>query len=496
VLVLGGGLAGIAAALDCAAAGQRVTLVEVRPRLGGAAYSFERAGLEMDNGQHVFLRSSVAYRALLERLGSGSRVAIQSRLRIPVLRPGSEPVVLRRSALPAPLHLAGAIARYRPLSPPQRLRAARAALALARLDAGDSGTLPEPTLGDWLARHGQGPEAVASLWDLIALPALNLPAARASLALGAFVFRTGLLSARDSGDIGFHLGTLAQTIGEPAGRALARAGVEVRLGWRAERLLRASRGTIEVHGRGERGGRGPGERDMGGATDSRPAEPSEARPGGRELEELSADVVIVAVPHSRAAALLEQLMPELSGRLQLLGSSPIVNLHVVYDRPVCEEPFAAGIRTPVQYLFDRSAASGAPPGCQYLAVSLSAAEREMRMSVDALRERYLAALRELLPRARGAKVEHFAATREHAATFRAEPGVARLRPGPATRVPGVVLAGAWTDTGWPATLEGAVLSGHAAAATALAGLGVEPAARPGLERTAAALSAATETARA
>jgi squalene-associated FAD-dependent desaturase len=494
--VLGGGLAGIAAALDCAAAGQRVTLVEVRPRLGGAAYSFERNGLQMDNGQHVFLRCCSAYRALLERLGSGSRISIQRRLRIPVLSPGSAPVVLRRGTLPAPLHLAGAIARYGHLPLAQRLRAARAALALARLDTGDRGTQSEPTLGEWLARHGQEPNTVASLWDLIALPTLNLPAAQASLALGAFVFRTGLLSARDAGDIGFHMGTLAETIGEPAGRALAEAGVEIRLGWRAERLLRAATGGIEVHGRGERSGHGPRERHRDGSMGSASPAHSETRPGGRGLEELSADVAIVAVPHSRAAALLGQLMPGISGGLRLLGSSPIVNLHVVYDRPVCEERFAAGVRTPVQYLFDRSAASGAPPGCQYLAVSLSAAEREMRMSVDALRERYLAALRDLLPPARQAKVEHFAVTREHAATFRAAPGVTRLRPGPETPVHGVVLAGAWTDTGWPATLEGAVLSGHAAAAAALAQLGIEPVATPGPESATAAMTATPAAARA
>jgi squalene-associated FAD-dependent desaturase len=471
-----------------------VTLVEVRPRLGGAAYSFERDGLQMDNGQHVFLRCCGAYRGLLERLGSGSRVAVQRRLRIPVLRPGSEPVVLRRDSLPAPLQLAGAIARYRHLSLTQRLRAARAALALARLDAGDPGSESEPTLGEWLARHGQEPEAVGALWDLIALPTLNLPAAQASLALGAFVFRTGLLSARDAGDIGFHLGTLAETIGEPAGQALGRAGVEVRLGWRAERLLRAATG-IEVHGRGERRRRVREERDAGGARGSaRAGEPSDGGSGTPELEPLSADVAIVALPHPRAAALLQELMPELSARLQLLGSSPIVNLHVVYDRPVCEERFAAGVGTPVQYLFDRSAASGAPPGCQYLAVSLSAAEKEMTMSVDALRERYLAALRELLPRAREAKVEHFTVTREHAATFRAGPGVARLRPGPETPAPGVVLAGAWTDTGWPATLEGAVLSGRAAAGAALTQLGLEPAGALGPERSATATTPAAETA--
>ena len=477
VVVIGGGLAGIVAALDCAAAGARVTLVEVRPRLGGAAYSFERDGLEIDNGQHVFLRCCGAYRALLERLGSGPRVSVQRRLRIPVLSPGSETVVLRRGSLPAPLHLAGAIARYRHLSLTQRLGAARAALALARIRPGDrEQTLEEPTLGEWLARHGQGPDAVSALWDLVARPALNLPAAEASLTLGAFVFRTGLLSAADAGDIGFHVGTLSKTIGEPAERALSRAGVEVRLGWRAERLEKTAAG-LELHGRGDRIAGGPGEEGVGqrAGREDRDEEGAEASAERQAKDGLSAEVAIVAVPHARAAALLEPLMPELSRRLILLGSSPIVNLHVVYDRPVCDEPFAAGVGTPVQYLFDRTVAAGAPPGCQYLAVSLSGAEREMRMSVDALRESYLPALRELLPRAREAKVECFLATREHAATFRGAPGVAALRPGPETSVPGLVLAGAWTDTGWPATLEGAVLSGHAAAVRGLRRLGMDPA---------------------
>ncbi len=438
VIVIGGGLAGIAAALDCADAGARVTLLEVRRRLGGAAYSFERDRLRVDNGQHVFLRCCTAYRGLLARLGSEHGVVLQERLRIPVLSPGREPVVLHRSALPAPLHLAGTLMRYRHLTLSQRLRAARAAVALGRLDPDDE-ALERQTLGEWLAEHGQGPEAVAALWDLIALPTLNLPAAQASLGLGAFVFKTGLLASASAADIGFHERPLSATIGEPAGLALARAGVQVRLGWRAQRIERSGSG-FQVRGSG----------------------------AGDVPDALDAPAVIVGVPHARAAGLLQTLAPEIAGRLSRIESSPIVNVHVVYDRPVCEHRFAAGVGTPVQYLFDRTAAGGVPPGCQYLAVSLSGAEREMRMSVDALRERYLPALSALLPRARHARVETFFLTREHAATFRAAPGVARLRPGAQTPAPGLVLAGAWTDTGWPATLEGAVLSGHAAARTALA----------------------------
>ena len=159
-----------------------------------------------------------------------------------------------------------------------------------------------------------------------------------------------------------------------------------------------------------------------------------------------------------------------SDRCRGLGSSPIVNLHVVYDRRVLEHEFAAGVGTPVQYVFDRTDSSGLERG-QYLAVSLSAADARCR------HRRRGAARRGSPPRSpsccrprASASVERFVVTREHAATFRAAPGAGRLRPAPRTGLPGLALAGAWTDTGWPATMEGAVRSGHAAARVALAAL--------------------------
>jgi hydroxysqualene dehydroxylase len=455
VLVIGGGLAGIAAALDCADAGARVTLVEVRRRLGGAAYSFERDGLSIDNGQHVFLRCCTAYRRLLRRLGSEQGVVVQERLRIPVLSPGDEPFVLRRNGLPTPLHLAGSLMRYPHLTLAGRASAARAALALGRLDPDDS-ALERQTLGQWLSAHGQDTDAVAALWDLIALPTLNLPAAQASLALGAFVFQRGLLASASAGDIGFHERPLSETIADPALRVLRSAGVNVCLGWRAESIERAKSG-FRVRGAGATDAASGSNRKRAGATNV---------PNTHDRERASS-AVIVALPHARAAGLVDALEPDIASALHRLESSPIVNVHVVYDRLVCEHRFAAGVGTPVQYLFDRSAAGGVPAGCQYLAVSLSGAEDEMRMSMDELRERYLPALSALLPRARDARVESFFATREHAATFRASPGVARLRAGARTATPGLALAGAWTDTGWPATLESAVLSGHTAARTVL-----------------------------
>ena len=440
VVVVGGGLAGIAAALELADAGAEVTLVEVRPRLGGAAYSVSREGLEMDNGQHVFLRCCTAYRGLLERLGSTQKVSVQPRLRIPVLRPGHEPYVLRRGPLPPPLHLAHALLRYPHLTLRERLATARAAVGLMRLSPQDAHALEGLTLGEWLTRHGQSPRAIASLWDLIALPALNLPAAEASLQLGAFVFQAGLLQSAAAGDIGFHEHTLADTLGRPAERVLEQAGVRVLLGWRARGLTRTASGFELLGGSGPDGEDGPGE-GLG----------------------LSAEAVLVALPHERAASLLEPILGDRTAAWRQLGSSPIVNLHLLYDRPVLYEPFVAGVGTPLQYVFDRTRAGGAPAGSQYLAVSLSGASREMGMSVDELRELYVPALRELLPETHRARLELFLVTREHAATFRGGPGSGSLRPRPGVAAPGLALAGTWTATGWPATLESAVLSGQGAA---------------------------------
>ncbi len=445
MIVLGGGLAGITAALDCASAGAQVTLIEVRPRLGGAAYSFEREGLLLDNGQHVFLRCCTAYRALLARLGSERCVMLQPRLEIPVLSPHRPEAVLRRNGLPAPLHLAGALLGYPHLTLAQRLNAARSALALGRLDLGSA----SGTLGEWLAAHGQAPASVAALWDLIALPTLNLPAAEGSLALGAFVLQTALLRHNDAGDIGFHMRPLSETLGDPAVRVLGEAGIDVRLGVRVEAVerLRVRAEAVEpLRVRAEA------------------VEPLRVRAGG---EDLQAEAVVCALPHERASALLEPLLGEEASRWSGLGASPIVNVHIVYDRRVCDLQFAAGVGTPVQYVFDRSSAAGLLEG-QYLAISLSAAAEEMELSSEQLRERYVDAMADLFPRARGAVVRSVHVSREHAATFAARPGTESLRPGPRTSVAGLVMAGAWTDTGWPATLEGAVLSGHAAAREVLA----------------------------
>ena len=223
------------------AAGARVTLVEVRPRLGGAAYSFEREGLRIDNGQHVFLRCCTRLpRAAGADSAASGGVYVQPRLEIPVLSPG-RPAALLRALGAAGAAASGGRARALPASDdsPAPARGARGAGAGAP-GPGALRALDERDLGRVAGRARPGPaRRSAALWDLIALPTLNLPAAQASLALGAFVFRKGLLERADAGDIGFHRRPLSEIVGEPAERALRAAGVEVRLGWRARAALAA-----------------------------------------------------------------------------------------------------------------------------------------------------------------------------------------------------------------------------------------------------------------
>ncbi|HEY6745208.1 MAG TPA: hydroxysqualene dehydroxylase HpnE [Mycobacteriales bacterium] len=426
--VVGGGLAGITAALDLAAAGREVTLLESRPWLGGLASSFRRGELTVDTGQHVFLRCCTAYRGFLDRLGVTGLTTLQSRLDIPVLTPGGRPSRLRRDPLPAPLHLARALLGYRPLTVAERVSAARAVRALGRVDPADPAA-DTVTFGAWLAAHGQGPRPVAALFDLIGVATLNLPAAEASLSLAAKVFRTGLLEDAAGGDLGWSRVPLGRLHSEATADALAAAGVTVRTSARMRTLERSGEEWRLV----------------------------------TDTESFPADEVVLAVPPPAAEAFLAGGGTHApAGWSERLGASPIVNVHVHYDRPVTCHAFFATVGSPVQWAFDRTEGSGAGTG-QYLAVSLSAAGRQIDERAADVQAEVLPALAALLPAARDAKVLDTWVTRERTATFRAVPGTAALRPPARTGVPGVALAGAWTATGWPATMEGAVRSGHAAA---------------------------------
>jgi squalene-associated FAD-dependent desaturase len=423
-VVCGGGLAGIAAAVEGAGLGAEVTLVERRPFLGGKAYSFTDpdTGREVDNGQHVFLGCCPAYIRLLRLLGTLRHTSLQRRLEVPVRDRAGRAGALRAGPLPAPLHLGPSFAAYPLLSAGEKAAALRALGALAAMSERARQRLDGVSFAGWLAERGQSPGAVRRFWDLIVLPTCNDRSDRVSAALAAFVYRRGFLAAREASAIGWSRVGLTRLVDPAAREFLAARGGSVLTGTAVE----------------------------------------EAGPGGVRLADgttLPTDAVILALPPQRVLAVASAAMAEDPG----LGASPIVNVHVWYDRPVMDEPFTAVVDSPVQWIFNRTAMGGGDGASHHLAISISGAREEIEVPRAELAETMRAELEHLLPRARAATAFATAVVKEPQATFAAAPGQAARRPGPATPLERVALAGAWTATGWPATMEGAVRSGIAAA---------------------------------
>ena len=424
VVVCGGGLAGIAAAVEAAGLGAEVTLVERRPFLGGKAFSFTdpETGREVDNGQHVYLGCCPAYIRLLRLLGTLGHTSLQRRLDAPVRDRAGRRGALRAAPLPAPLHLGLSFAAYPHLSAAEKASALRALGALAAMSEGARRELDGLSFADWLADRGQSPGAVRRFWDLIVLPTCNDRGDRVSAALAAFVFRRGFLQTSWGSGIGWSRVGLTRLV-DPAARQFL-----------------AARGGRVVSG----------------------AAVAEVRPGAVALADgatLPADAVVLALPPGRASAVCPEALPADPA----LGASPIVNVHVWYDRPVMDEPFTAVVDSPVQWIFNRTVMGGGDGSSHHLAISISGAREEVGVPRAKLAAAMRAELEELLPRARAAEALATAVVKEPQATFAQAPGQAARRPGVATPLPGVALAGAWTATGWPATMEGAVRSGIAAA---------------------------------
>src|SRR6185437_6508020 len=304
------------------------------------------------------------------------------------------------------------------------------AFALRRTDPA-SLDVDEQGFGHFLRQKGQSQAAIDRLWSVISTATLNIAPDDASLALAAKVFRTGLLETNDGADLGYAMVPLGRIHDELARKALAAAGVTVLDSTKAEPLADGARSITIVDRSGQR-------------------------------SDLAADAIVLAVPHDVAATLLPA--PHHPTAFGKLGHSPILNIHLRYDRPVLDGPFLAAVDTPAQWIFDRTAASGldGPPG-RYLAVTVSAADALAETPTRELAVLFEAELARLLPKTKDARLEEVFVTREQHATFRQERGSAPLRPGPATSMPGVYLAGAWTATGWPDTMESAVRSGINAA---------------------------------
>ena len=436
VVVIGGGLSGLSAALRLLENGYGVTLIEKRPFLGGRAYSFRdgRDGVEVDNGQHVFLGCNAYYIRFLREIGAFDGTYLQEKLRTEVVLNGVSGILSSTPFLGA-LHLLPSFVRYPHLGLADKLLAVYGLLRVKLTDRTKrQASLDDEAFYRWLKRHRQTDRAIERLWNLFVLPALNGDVRDVSANWALMVFQEALLKRHGDAAIGLSKIGLTSLNGAPAGRRIQRKGGRLVLGKTVDSIRFE---TAQVSG-------------------------VELSDGSK----LSADAYVSALPYPVLLQVLPGPVartPFFSGAREL-RSSPIVGIHLWYDRPIMDQDFVAFLDSPVQWVFNKSRLQGSNQGPgQYVCISLSGARQYIHKPKQELEELFTEEMARLFPRAKRARVERCRVIKEPQATFNAAPGSALHRLPQVTPIPNLFLAGEWTDTGWPSTMEGAVRSGVLAA---------------------------------
>lgn len=440
-LVIGGGLAGIAAAARLAESGWRVTLLEARNSLGGRAFSFvdRETGRELDNGQHVFVGACRNLVAFFDRLAVSDLWHLQPRLNVDVYDRDGRGGKLYGLGGPAPAHLLAAFVTYRHLSLGDKLRAIRGVIAAMLVDR-SAPEIDTTSFYDWLRAHGQSERCINNLWNVIIEGTLNDNIRDVSAAMGLMIIQDGLLKGRREINLGYPRAPLGQAVGVPCEAYLRKLGVRTHLGCPARAIEANADGSVR------------------GIT-------------ARDDQIFSADAYVSAVPFW----ILPGLLPDQLARkepfnsLAGLQASPIVNVYLEYDRWVMDGEFCYFLDNPLQWVFnDSRIRSGDRQSTgQCLTVSISAAWEHINLPRPELAHIVADEMRAAFPRAREAQLLKSTVVKQRNATFRCTPGAQRFRPGPITESPNLVLAGEWTDTGWPSTMEGAIISGYNAAAAVM-----------------------------
>jgi squalene-associated FAD-dependent desaturase len=445
VIVIGGGLAGLAAGVALAESGWRVRLFEQRPFLGGRATSYVLPdGEHVDNCQHVTLGCCSNLDDFYRRIGAAGKIKFFDRLLF--LDPQGRKGEMQAGFLPAPFHLTGSFASFAPLTLLDKLSIARAMLAILRTQ-GQPADLQENggiSMLEWLRRRSQTKRAIERFWRVVLVSALDEELDRTDARFGVDVFWKAFLSS----STGYRMGVPAVPLAnlyDGCKSEIERRGGEV--------TLRAPVRGLKIES-GELAGIRFDE--------------------GREE---SADAYVFAVPHTALAELLPESLKQTDPSLSNLDNikvAPITGVHFWFDRPVMNEPFLTLLDTTTQWIFNKTALYAGPSGtgktmagAQYLQLVISASYDLLQKSRQEIVDLCLAEVHQALPAARKAELVKATVIKEAAATFSPEPGVDRYRPKQQTAIPRLFLAGDWTATGWPATMEGAVRSGYLAAEAVL-----------------------------
>jgi squalene-associated FAD-dependent desaturase len=445
VIVIGGGLAGLAAGVALAEAGWRIRLFEQRPFLGGRATSYVLPdGEHVDNCQHVTFGCCTNLENFYKRVGSDGKIKFFDRMLL--LDPQGRRGEMHAGLLPAPFHMTGSFLTFAPLALKDKLAIARAFYSILK-HAGQPPGLDQPgglSMLEWLHRQKQTPAAISRFWRVVLVSALSEELDRIDARYGVLVFWKTVLSNR----IGYRMGVPQVALAD---------------------LYDGCRAAIEDKG-GEVTLRSP----LRKITIEDGAVASLGFDGDRRE---TADAYVFALPHDNMA----ELLPDAAGRidpslanLAKIKDAPITGVHLWFDRQVMQEPFIALLDTTTQWVFNKTAlyspASGNGKNVtngQYLQLVISASYDLLQKPRQEIIDLCLNEVRHALPAARDANLVKATVIKEAAATFSPEPGVDRWRPKQESRVRGMFLAGDWTDTGWPATMEGAVRSGYLAAEAVL-----------------------------
>jgi squalene-associated FAD-dependent desaturase len=428
VAVVGGGLAGLAAACSLADAGLQITLFERRPYLGGRASSYQHPGTGeiVDNCQHVLLGCCTNLIQFYERLGVGEKIRWFNELTF--LEPGGRASVIGPSSLPAPLHTAPAFLRASCLGLQDKLTIAAAMAALAPMTPKDTGE----SFLSWLKRHGQTDRAIERFWKTVLVSALNEDVERLSVPYAAQVMRESFLKSSNAGRMGVPTVPLTDLYDSAAGYVRERGG-EVQFRASVESFRAEFAGVDLLLADGQQ----------------------------------RFDFIVLAVPFD----VLSQILPKTSAAdplrqaLSQFRTSPITGVHLWFDRQITDLDHAVLLDRTIQWMFHKSqllTGKGSKNG-SYVELVVSSSNSLVEKSRGDIVDLALSELREFFPEAREAKLVKSTVIKEVHATYSPRPGIDNYRPASETVWPRVFLAGDWTATGWPATMEGAVRSGYAAA---------------------------------